>query len=177
MRLYWLEPRVPILSVSPDPPQLMVVTERNPWAKQFVLFYLFHFPHPFFPSTAPCQYAHKLAFLVNQNLHSAPSTALNDRLWYLWLTRLWLTDSRLSPNPSITNSPPKHRLWCLLTSLIRRSPLWHNRKSIDYLRFSFRQLLHKLALWSLVVIAMNLIVDAVDLQVQHWKLFCHIICF
>jgi len=32
---------------------------------------------------APCQYAHKLAFLVNQNLHSAPSTALNDRLWYL----------------------------------------------------------------------------------------------
>jgi len=32
---------------------------------------------------APCQYAHKLAFLVNQNLHKPPSEVLQDRLWYL----------------------------------------------------------------------------------------------
>ena len=32
---------------------------------------------------APCQYAHKLAFMVNQNLHRAPSDNLREKLWYL----------------------------------------------------------------------------------------------
>lgn len=32
---------------------------------------------------APCQYAHKLAFLVGQSLHKDPSPALSDRLYFL----------------------------------------------------------------------------------------------
>lgn len=32
---------------------------------------------------APCQYAHKLAQLVGQNLQGDPAAALSDRLWYL----------------------------------------------------------------------------------------------
>ncbi|XP_066267704.1 piwi-like protein 1 [Branchiostoma lanceolatum] len=32
---------------------------------------------------APCQYAHKLAFLVGQSIHTAPSINLADRLYYL----------------------------------------------------------------------------------------------
>ncbi|XP_065911077.1 piwi-like protein 2 isoform X2 [Dysidea avara] len=32
---------------------------------------------------APCQYAHKLAFLVGQSLHTDPSIQLSDRLYYL----------------------------------------------------------------------------------------------
>ncbi|KAJ8319428.1 hypothetical protein KUTeg_004519 [Tegillarca granosa] len=32
---------------------------------------------------APCQYAHKLAYLVGQNIHKEPSTALSDRLFFL----------------------------------------------------------------------------------------------
>ncbi|CAH1233753.1 PIWIL1 [Branchiostoma lanceolatum] len=32
---------------------------------------------------APCQYAHKLAFLVGQSIHTAPSVNLADRLYYL----------------------------------------------------------------------------------------------
>ncbi|XP_071483412.1 piwi-like protein 1 [Diadema antillarum] len=32
---------------------------------------------------APCQYAHKLAYLVGQNLHLAPSLELSDRLFFL----------------------------------------------------------------------------------------------
>ncbi|KAM7451808.1 Piwi-like protein 2 [Porites harrisoni] len=32
---------------------------------------------------APCQYAHKLAYLVGQNIHSEPSTDLSDRLFFL----------------------------------------------------------------------------------------------
>lgn len=32
---------------------------------------------------APCQYAHKLAFLVGQSLHTDPSLQLSDRLYYL----------------------------------------------------------------------------------------------
>ncbi|XP_072372927.1 piwi-like protein 1 isoform X2 [Scyliorhinus torazame] len=32
---------------------------------------------------APCQYAHKLAFLVGQSIHREPSLALADRLYYL----------------------------------------------------------------------------------------------
>lgn len=32
---------------------------------------------------APCQYAHKLAFMVTQNLHQQPKDDLADRLWYL----------------------------------------------------------------------------------------------
>nr|XP_033813092.1 piwi-like protein 1 isoform X1 [Geotrypetes seraphini]XP_033813093.1 piwi-like protein 1 isoform X1 [Geotrypetes seraphini]XP_033813094.1 piwi-like protein 1 isoform X1 [Geotrypetes seraphini]XP_033813095.1 piwi-like protein 1 isoform X1 [Geotrypetes seraphini]XP_033813096.1 piwi-like protein 1 isoform X1 [Geotrypetes seraphini] len=32
---------------------------------------------------APCQYAHKLAFLVGQSIHKEPNLALSDRLFYL----------------------------------------------------------------------------------------------
>lgn len=32
---------------------------------------------------APCQYAHKLAFLVGQSIHCAPDACLQDRLYYL----------------------------------------------------------------------------------------------
>jgi aubergine-like protein len=32
---------------------------------------------------APCQYAHKLAFLVGQSIHSEPDEVLADRLYYL----------------------------------------------------------------------------------------------
>lgn len=32
---------------------------------------------------APCQYAHKLAFLVGQSLHKAPSSELADKLFFL----------------------------------------------------------------------------------------------
>uniref|UniRef100_A0A1B6DVK7 Piwi domain-containing protein n=1 Tax=Clastoptera arizonana TaxID=38151 RepID=A0A1B6DVK7_9HEMI len=32
---------------------------------------------------APCQYAHKLAFLVGQNLHRSPNTAFDDLLYFL----------------------------------------------------------------------------------------------
>ncbi|KAK3090400.1 hypothetical protein FSP39_011581 [Pinctada imbricata] len=32
---------------------------------------------------APCQYAHKLAYLVGQNIHKEPSAALSDRLFFL----------------------------------------------------------------------------------------------
>lgn len=32
---------------------------------------------------APCQYAHKLAFLVGQSIHRDPSPALSDRLYFL----------------------------------------------------------------------------------------------
>ena len=32
---------------------------------------------------APCQYAHKLAFLVGQSLHHDPSQALSDKLFFL----------------------------------------------------------------------------------------------
>ena len=32
---------------------------------------------------APCQYAHKLAFLVGESLHTAPSDKLEDTLYYL----------------------------------------------------------------------------------------------
>lgn len=35
---------------------------------------------------APCQYAHKLAFLVGQSLHNDPSLKLSDRLFFLWTT-------------------------------------------------------------------------------------------
>lgn len=32
---------------------------------------------------APCQYAHKLAYLVGQNVHQQPSEALADKLFFL----------------------------------------------------------------------------------------------
>lgn len=32
---------------------------------------------------APCQYAHKLASMVGQQLKTEPNPALADRLWYL----------------------------------------------------------------------------------------------
>jgi len=32
---------------------------------------------------APCQYAHKLAYLVGEHIHTEPSGLLNDRLYYL----------------------------------------------------------------------------------------------
>ena len=32
---------------------------------------------------APCQYAHKLAFLVGQSLHKDPDLALADKLFFL----------------------------------------------------------------------------------------------
>ena len=32
---------------------------------------------------APCQYAHKLAFVVGQSLHMAPHADLSPVLWYL----------------------------------------------------------------------------------------------
>ena len=32
---------------------------------------------------APCQYAHKLAQLVGQHLHTLPSESLADKLFYL----------------------------------------------------------------------------------------------
>ena len=32
---------------------------------------------------APCQYAHKLAFLVGQSIHQEPDAVLSDRLYYL----------------------------------------------------------------------------------------------
>ena len=32
---------------------------------------------------APCQYAHKLALLVGESLHTAPSDKLEDTLYYL----------------------------------------------------------------------------------------------
>ncbi|KAI8439323.1 hypothetical protein MSG28_013150 [Choristoneura fumiferana] len=32
---------------------------------------------------APCQYAHKLAYLVGQNIHQQPSEALSDKLFFL----------------------------------------------------------------------------------------------
>jgi len=32
---------------------------------------------------APCQYAHKLAFLVGQSLHRAPAATLEDKLFFL----------------------------------------------------------------------------------------------
>ena len=32
---------------------------------------------------APCQYAHKLAFLVGQSLHEDPSLELSDKLYFL----------------------------------------------------------------------------------------------
>lgn len=33
---------------------------------------------------APCQYAHKLAFLVGQSIHREPNLSLSNRLYYLW---------------------------------------------------------------------------------------------
>ena len=33
---------------------------------------------------APCQYAHKLAFLVGDSIHKEPDNALTDRLYFLW---------------------------------------------------------------------------------------------
>lgn len=33
---------------------------------------------------APCQYAHKLAFLVGQSLHKTPDEKLADKLFFLW---------------------------------------------------------------------------------------------
>lgn len=33
---------------------------------------------------APCQYAHKLAFLVGQSIHKEPDVKLDDLLFYLW---------------------------------------------------------------------------------------------
>ena len=32
---------------------------------------------------APCQYAHKLAFLVGQSIHKDPAEELSDRLFFL----------------------------------------------------------------------------------------------
>ncbi len=32
---------------------------------------------------APCQYAHKLAFLIGQSLHEEPRIELADKLYYL----------------------------------------------------------------------------------------------
>ena len=32
---------------------------------------------------APCQYAHKLAYLVGQNIRKEPSSTLSDRLFFL----------------------------------------------------------------------------------------------
>ena len=44
-------------------------------------------PTPLFQGTvrvpAPCQYAHKLAFLVGQSLHKTPSSELADKLFFL----------------------------------------------------------------------------------------------
>uniref|UniRef100_A0A3P9CPB1 Piwi-like RNA-mediated gene silencing 1 n=1 Tax=Maylandia zebra TaxID=106582 RepID=A0A3P9CPB1_9CICH len=37
---------------------------------------------------APCQYAHKLAFLVGQSIHKEPNMKLDDQLFYL-LTLVW----------------------------------------------------------------------------------------
>lgn len=34
---------------------------------------------------APCQYAHKLAFLVGQSIHKEPNVKLDDLLFYLWV--------------------------------------------------------------------------------------------
>ena len=35
---------------------------------------------------APCQYAHKLAYLVGESLHKDPALELSDRLFFLWRT-------------------------------------------------------------------------------------------
>ncbi len=32
---------------------------------------------------APCQYAHKIAFLVGQNVHKDPAVTLRDKLYFL----------------------------------------------------------------------------------------------
>ena len=37
-----------------------------------------------FQVPAPCQYAHKLAFLVGQSLHKNPAEELENQLYYLW---------------------------------------------------------------------------------------------
>lgn len=43
---------------------------------------------------APCQYAHKLAFLVGQSIHREPNLSLSSRLYYLWPTG---DDDRAAP--------------------------------------------------------------------------------
>lgn len=41
---------------------------------------------------APCKYAHKLAFLSGQYLHSEPAIQLSDKLFFLWALAVISTD-------------------------------------------------------------------------------------
>ena len=55
----------------------------------FMVKYYFQLTHLYYnwPGTvrvpAPCQYAHKLAFLVGESLHMEPGSKLEDTLYYL----------------------------------------------------------------------------------------------
>lgn len=54
------------------------------YLKIIVFFSLFPFLQGIIRVPAPCQYAHKLAFLVGQSIHREPNMMLSDRLYYLW---------------------------------------------------------------------------------------------
>lgn len=60
--------------------------ELTPYMMQRLTYKLAHLYYNW-PGTvrvpAPCQYAHKLAYLVGQNIHKEPSPHLTDRLFYL----------------------------------------------------------------------------------------------
>ena len=42
---------------------------------------------------APCQYAHKLAFLVGESLHRQPSEQLEEVLYFLWREQVYYRDT------------------------------------------------------------------------------------
>lgn len=65
------------------PPSIMDMVFRKKVKKSKAMFILF-FSQGTIRVPAPCQYAHKLAFLQGQSLHREPDAYLSDKLFFLW---------------------------------------------------------------------------------------------
>ncbi|ESO02362.1 hypothetical protein HELRODRAFT_65566, partial [Helobdella robusta] len=72
-----------------SPTHYVVVYDGLDWKPDIVQALTYKMTHLYYnwPGTvrvpAPCQYAHKLAFLIGQNVRKMPDERLNDRLYYL----------------------------------------------------------------------------------------------
>ncbi|KAK3727509.1 hypothetical protein QZH41_018372 [Actinostola sp. cb2023] len=71
------------------PTHYVVVHDTSKWKPDIIQKLAYKLTHLYYnwPGTvsvpAPCQYAHKLAFLVGQSIHAEPSHDLSDRLFFL----------------------------------------------------------------------------------------------
>lgn len=62
---------------------LLLIVYNNVSSHIFFVFLLFFNLKGIVRVPAPCQYAHKLAFLVGQSIHKEPNMNLDDFLYYL----------------------------------------------------------------------------------------------